>query len=259
MMKYLFSYIFFVFFSISANADTNISPLKVTYDKTQDLISVQATNASLKQILGRIAQLTSMEFQMHPDAEQQVSFDIKQQKLQPALKSMLREFSTVLMYGNVEGQPDRKILTAMHVLPMGEYDAGGLQPVLNLDGEVFMHQRRNARQSERARPPSNRESVLEVSDMRWRARLAKLPEQEREEMIERAQNKIDKQAAEKAARKQERETRKTESEKNRENRVAKKQLKLDKLKQSDPEGYEARVQAREAAVQQTLNELAQQQ
>lgn len=259
MMIKFFSGIFLVFCSLSANADMNVSPVKVDYDKTQDMLTVQATNASLKQILGRIAQLTSMEFQMHPDAEQQVSFDIKQQKLQPALKSMLREFSTVLIYDSVAGQPDRKILTAMHVLPTGEYDASGLQPVLNLGGEVFMHQRRLARQSERARPPSDHASILEISDMRWQARLAKLPEQEREELLERAQDKIDKQAAEKAARKQKREARKVESEKNREDRVAKQQSELDKLKQSDPEGYESRIQVREAAVQQTLDELAQQQ
>lgn len=165
MMIKFFSGIFLVFFSVWVIADTNASPVKIDYDKTQDMLTVQATNASLKQILGRIAQLTSMEFLMHPDAEQQVSFDIKQQKLQPALKSMLREFSTVLVYDSVAGQPDRKILTAMHVLPMGEYDASGLQPVLNLGGEVYMHQRRHARQSERARPPSDHASILEISEI----------------------------------------------------------------------------------------------
>ncbi len=259
MMIKFYSGIFLVFCSLSVNADTNVSPVKVDYDKTQDMLTVQATNASLKQILGRIAQLTSMEFQMHPDAEQQVSFDIKQQKLQPALKSMLREFSTVLIYDSAVGQPDRKILIAMHVLPMGEYDASGLQPVLNLAGEVYMHQRRLARQSERARPPGDHESILEISDMRWRARLAKMPEQKREEMLERAQNKIDSQTARKAKRKQKREENKAEGKKNREDRVAEQQLELDKLKQRDPEGYETRIQAREAAVQQTLDELAQQQ
>ncbi len=258
-MKHFFYCACLMLLSVSVNAESNTSPAKIEYDKTQDMLTVQTTNASLKQTLARIAQLTSLEFQMHPDAEQQVSFDIKQQKLQPALKSMLREFSTVLIYDSVAGQPDQKILTTMHVLPMGEYAASGLNPVLNLGGEVFMHQRRLARQSELARPLSDRTSVLELSDMRWRARLAKLPEQKREALLERAQNRIDKQAAEKAERKQKRETRNAEFEKSHEDRVAEQQLKLDKLKQRDPEGYEARIQEREAAVQQTLDELAQQQ
>ncbi len=259
MTKQLMCGVCLLLMSVWVSANANASSAIIEYDKTQDLLTVKVQDASLKYILGRIAILTSMEVQMHPEAEQQVSFDIKQQELQSALQSMLKALNTVLVYGSAPSQPDRKILIAMHILPKGEYDESGLQPIVNIAGEVFIHQKRLAHQSDRARPPRDRASILEISDMRWRARLAKLPEQEREELLERAQNRIDKQAAQKAKRKAKSAERKAVAEKNREEKLAKQQVKLEALKQRDPDGYEVRLQQREAAKQQMLDEIAAQQ
>jgi len=257
MLRTLFLYAGIILLLAGKVAGAAETIVPVEYDRETNLLSVHVKEASLKEVLGRIAVKSGMEFQFHPDAEQEVTIEIKQRPLEAALKSLTRGLNTVLVHDTLPGEP-QPILIGMQILPAGQHDSRGLQPLLNPEGEAFIQEKRRARLEEKARPPRARPGIRDYAEQRWLARLEKKPEEERQRLVEQARQKLDRKAAQKAAREEKRAKRKEERAAKHAAREAEKHARLEALKQQDP-GYAARLEQRQAAVQVTLDELARQQ
>jgi len=76
----------------------------VSYDKASDRLSVVADDASLKMVLGRIAQQSGIEVLFDDKAEESVSLDVQSETLESGLKQILRGRNHMMRYGRNDQQ-----------------------------------------------------------------------------------------------------------------------------------------------------------
>ena len=175
----------------------------ITYDKTNDLVSVNAKETSLKLILKKIAQQSSLEVLFDDEADETISITLKAQTLAKAIDNILRGKNHLLQYTNTSN--NNTTLTSVIVLPTGKSDTKSAKRLNNINNEAFYQASRNLSLEQ-----SNKiDSALE----RWNARLKRMTPDEQQELKDRAKKRaVAKQLAQKRHEKQ-REKRKLQEEK----------------------------------------------
>lgn len=228
----------FVITGNSMAADTQALPPKpiVSYDKTQDRLSVNARQASLHEVLAHVATLTGLKIMMDPAAETHITLNLKNKPLEQGLQLITRQQSYVMFY---DDKADKKtdsspLLIGMNVLPKGKQDSSQLKPILEPKGEAFI--RKLA-----ANSPYDRPTVFDLAEQRWQARLAKMPKDQREQLEEQAEDKF-KGVQE---RREKHQKRLAEKRKRGDERRAQRQAYLDELRETDPARYELTMQRQE--------------
>jgi hypothetical protein len=186
----------FVFAAATAQADTAAKPGgdkraaktspagMVSYDKASDRLNVVADEASLKTVLGRIAQQSGIEVLFDDMAEESVSLDVKSETLESGLKQILRGRNHMMRYGRNDQQ--QQILIGVMVLPVGESDSGRARRIVAMDDEAVYRARRT--------PSLEQVQRMDMASERWRVRLSELPPQAREKLEKNVEKKIRRQA-----------------------------------------------------------------
>ena len=187
----LISTVFFTTNTVFANSATNQNKnAAVTYDKTNNLISVNVKATSLKQVLKKIAQQSRLEVLFDDAAEEKISITLNALPLAKAIENILRGKNHLLQYTNTDNQGS--ILTSVIVLPNGQSDTSNAKRLNNLDREALYHASKNLtiKQSNKIN------HILE----RWNARLSRVPLEKRHSIEERARIRVLKHEKEKQRR-----------------------------------------------------------
>ena len=99
--KRFFSAILMAGLLLSTAAKTNAEALqqqRISYNPTNDLMTVQVEQISLKAVLSRIALLSGIEISMDPRVEHEVSAEINSQPLEEGIKQLVRDLNSVFLY-----------------------------------------------------------------------------------------------------------------------------------------------------------------
>ena len=223
---------------------------KVIYNPETDLISIHAKESPLKDVLNRVALQTGIEVKLDSEANHKVSIDIEKQPLEKALKQLVQPASHVFIYddasqANHPGHATRPgdLLISMHVLPKGKTDTSGLSGLLPLRGEAQMR-------SKRQPLDEKSENFYNRVNQRWQARLERLPEDQREEVIAQTRETLEERKQQQARKEQNQQKYQQLKKQQREER----KQKQEELKQQDPEFYELLRQQRQQQVQQHKNQ-----
>lgn len=228
---------------MGASAWAESAKATTAYDKVGDRLSVTVEDVSFTGLMARIASLTGLEILMDPKAEHNISINLSDMPLEKALKQIARETSYVFVYDrpkSVNKESVKKaaaVLVSMHILPKGEHDNDGIRPLLGATGEAFI------REKDRYAEPEHEMKIFNHAQKRWDARLKNMPAERREALLKSAEEKrekVAKQQAKRAQRKIERDEKRKKSfgaQRRAEN--------LERLKTSNPEEYEIRMQRNE--------------
>lgn len=156
----------------------------VHYDKANDQLTVVADAASLKWLLGRIAQQSGIEVLFDDLAEETVSIDIQSESLESGLKRMLKGRNHSMRYSR--NQQQKLLLVGVMVLPVGQQDNGRAKRLLAMDDEAFY----------RARSQLSVQQVqqMDMANERWQVRLDELPPGYREQLEQKVTTRLRKQA-----------------------------------------------------------------
>lgn len=111
----------------------------VDYDSSQDLIQVQANNASLTQVLAEIANKTNIVIRIDPAVEKEISINLPPQSLQQALQKVVKGLSYVIEYKIDEKQ--QTVVSGLRLLPKGKQNSGQLVSVAVLNARVGQNSR----------------------------------------------------------------------------------------------------------------------
>jgi len=106
----------------------------VDYDASQDLVKIQASNASLTQVLAEIASKTNIIIRIDPAVEKKISTNLPPQPLRQALQKVVKGLSYVIEYKIDEKQ--QTVISGMKLLPKGKQDSGQLVPVSVLNARA---------------------------------------------------------------------------------------------------------------------------
>ena len=120
----------FLFLSSTAYAGNVL----VDYDASQDRIQVQASNASLTQVLAEIASKTNITIRIDPEVEKIISTNLPPQALQQALQKVVKGLSYVIEYNIDEKQ--QTVVSGLRLLPKGKQDSGQLVSVAVLNARA---------------------------------------------------------------------------------------------------------------------------
>jgi len=101
--------------------------IDVSYDPQKDKIQIQASNASLTQLLGQIAGQAKIDIQIDPAVEKKISLQLRPQSLQNALQKICKDLSYVIEYRTNEQQ--QTVVSGLRLLPKGKQDSGQLVSV----------------------------------------------------------------------------------------------------------------------------------
>lgn len=188
MKQYFFSHvIFFTALCINisnialANESTDqITDTKVSYNKTTNLISIDAKDTTLKHLLKKISHQSSLEVLFDDDADEAISITLKDQPLSKAINNILRGKNHLLQFTATD--TNKKTLTSVIVLPAGKSDTKGTKRLNSLNNEALYQASRNLSLEQ-----SNKiDRALE----RWSARLNRLPLDKRQELEYRAKKRV---------------------------------------------------------------------
>lgn len=157
---------------------------RVHYDKANDQLTVVADSASLKWLLGRIAQQSGIEVLFDDQAEDTVSIDIQSESLESGLKHMLKGRNHSMRYSR--NQQQKLLLVGVMVLPAGQQDNGRAKRLLAMDDEAFY----------RARSQLSLQQVqqMDMANERWQVRLGELPPGYREQLEQKVTTRLRSQA-----------------------------------------------------------------
>lgn len=219
---------------LSANVWADEASYSVTYDKQKDTLSFKVENASLKQLLTRIAMQSHIEVLFDDRAEQTITMAMEERPLQDALKNLLKANSHAFRYSRDNN--DKVMLIGVSVLPKGDGPDNAL-PLLHAAGEAYTNAKNNRVLS------IDEDARKTLSNQRWQARLAEMPEAIQEKVVKNANERLDKKEKKKAQRKERRDAKKKQREERREKRIAERQQRLESL---SPEDREVAEQRREA-------------
>jgi hypothetical protein len=186
MKRIPFILILFTLFTLGANpaSATEAGKVVLDYNPDKDTITLQAEQASLKDLLGRIALKTGIEVHLDPLAEQSVTMNINDMPLERALKNLLKDSNNIFRYSSKK-EPDGSLnLIGVRVLQAGSAPSAAEQ-IIALKGEAFirgkkayMHDQLGSEQRQRA-------------NERWQERLSELPENVQKELLDHAEKKLD--------------------------------------------------------------------
>jgi len=174
---------------------------KMSYDKSEDRLSVSGNNISLKLLLAKIAKQSGIEVMFDDAAEETVSFDIKSVSLEKGIKEILKGRNHVLNY--TKDEQKNLLLVGVMVLPDGTSDNGRASALLDIDDEAY----------HRALSEMSLEQVEEIDRVneRWQARLEMLPAGQREAIKKRVNDRLVKKAMRDQRRAEKRKVRKQKS------------------------------------------------
>jgi len=214
----------------------------ISYDKNNDTLSVNANNASFKDILAHIASRSGIEIQMDDKAEHLTTITLDNVPLEKALSELARQSNYAFVYSEPNSSDDnspsgKPMLIGMYILPKGEFSADMLRPVplLPATGEAFI------REKDRYSTPAQKVEIFNHAQQRWEARLKAMPTERREKLLADANEKrlqVEQRQIEREQKKQKHAEKRIEREETR-------QARLEELKTTDPETYERRMKSRE--------------
>ena len=157
---------------------------KVSYDKTEDLLSVSVDDISLKLLLVKIAKQSGIEVMFDDAAEETVSFDFETLSLEKGVKNILKGRNHIFNYTkNTQG---KLLLVGVMVLPDGSSDNGSARALLDVDDEAY----------NRALSELSLEQVQEIDRVneRWQARFEMMSPGKQETIKKRVNDRILKKA-----------------------------------------------------------------
>lgn len=224
------------------------SPPTVRYDGRSDLLTVQARQVSLLQLLGEISLQTGVQILMDPAAEKSVTVDFEKKTLEDGLRQMTRlhNLNTALSYADSPGsQRKTPLVIGVKVLPQEKSSSSNLLPVLTGRKEI----------AARTADAAGKENIRTLQQQRWEERKAQLSVKERQEL----EVKEKQFQAEKAKDKVRQDKVKEEREKKKAEREERRKQREEAQKQNDPEGYQRRVEEREKNRQYYIDEFKRQQ
>lgn len=229
---------------------------EVVYDKATDRLSVGADTVSLKGLLSRIALLSGVEFLIDPEVEQPVTITFTDCSLEGGLKKIMQalDLRYAMIYQKKNGQDPASapLLISMKIVPEGKENNPNLilAPVVDVNGEAVIRSLSSLKAPRGGDqiPPA----IFDHAKERWQARLNKMPEEKREQIVEHMQRRQSKQTS----RMEEMKKRRAERETNRAEHQARRIAAEEKLRASNPELYELRLQQREEMRQQMMEELS---
>lgn len=100
------------------------SEIVVEYHKATDAIRIQANNASLSDVLRRIAGETGIAIQIDPSVEKVVNYSFPLQTLDEAVRKIGKDLNYVIEY-DTDKQEHRHIV-GLKLLPQGQQDSDHL-------------------------------------------------------------------------------------------------------------------------------------
>lgn len=226
-------------FIINASARAEAVRPTVMYDHKTDTLSVTANNASYQETMALVATRSGIEILMDPKAEHNISITLKDTPLEKGLTELSRQTNFAFFYSDAKASSgtDQKVsakpvLTRMHVLPKGEASNHQLTPLLAPGGEAFI------REKDRNFSAQQTPKMFNYAQQRWDARLKMMNPEQREQLLAGAKEK----QAQLEQRQAERKKTKEEHAKIREEHKQRRLDELAKLKTSNPELYERKMQ-----------------
>lgn len=161
-------------------AEENRSLTTVNYDKTNDQLSVYTESATLKSVLGKIAQKSGIEVLFDDLADIPVTLDIQSRTLESGLKRILNDSNHLLRYSRDEQQ--NLLLIGVMVLPTGKQEQAGARRLLSVDTEALYHGR-NQLSLQQAQQ-------VDLVSKRWQARVGELSPERREALEKRVSARL---------------------------------------------------------------------
>jgi len=183
----------------------------ISYDKSNDRLSVDVQNVSLKLLLGKISRQSGMEVLFDDAAEEKLSMEIGPVPLEQGLKNILRSQNFIFRYNKDENE--NQLLVGVMVLPKGTQDTGRAKRVIAIDNEAY-----NRTLSQMSLEQTNK---IDKANERWQSRMKDMSPERRTAM----ENRIKKRIVSNEKRKQ----RLDEKQKTREKRHAQSEAKRQKL------------------------------
>ena len=166
---------------VEANADeADQVTTAVHYDRQNDHLTVTAKAASLKSVLGRLAQQSGIEVLFDDKADEQVSINIQTDSLEDGLKHILKGSNHMLRYSRDD--KEKLLLVGVVVLPVGEQDSSGAKRLIGIDSEAY----------HRARAELTHQQVqkMDKAGERWQARLNEMPDERRKALEKRVNERL---------------------------------------------------------------------
>jgi len=183
----------------------------ISYNKSNDRLTVDIENISLKLLLGKISIQTGMEVLFDDAAEEKLSIEIGPVPLEQGLKNILRNRNFIFRYQKDE--KENQFLVGVLVLPEGAHDTGRAKRVIAIDNEAY-----NRTLSQMSLEQVNN---IDKANERWQLRMKNMSPERRAAM----ENRIKKRIVSSEIRKQKRD----EKQKIREQRRAQAEAKRQKL------------------------------
>lgn len=220
----------------------------IFYDNSADSLTLRVAGMTMEKVLGAIALQSGVEIQLDPEAAAEpVTMQFENQPLERGLKQLLINTSYAFKYTalTAENGEQRNSLIAVRVLPKGKTDTSMLRSVVNMQSEAVI------RAGDRGEKPK----ALDLVEQRWQERLSRLPLERRQELEQRADERLKRREEQKARRDEKRKEMKDK----RDERKAERDARLEQLRQANPELYEQRMQQREEARRQWVQDSQMQQ
>ena len=220
---------------VSALSETRPA-VTVSYDKAADHLSVVAEAASLKYVLGRVAQLSGIEVLFDDQADGPLTIDIKSDSLEQGLNTILKGSNFAMRYSRDDKA--RLLLVGVMVLPAGEHNTGRAKPLMAMEGEAYY----------RAKNQLSHEQIqkMDIAAERWQARMSEMPPERRAAMEKRINDRLLKEAIRDQKIAENRERRKQQAAELKAQRKADREAMLQMLPPEERAGFEQRgIAARE--------------
>ncbi|MDH5387462.1 MAG: hypothetical protein OEY06_03315 [Gammaproteobacteria bacterium] len=163
---------------VNANEAGAVS--KISYDRQTDDLSVTAEATTLKSVLGRIAQRTGIEVLFDDKADKPLSINIQSGSLEYGLKQILKGSNHMLSYSRDD--KEKLLLIGVTVLPAGEQDSHQAKRLIGIEAEAY----------HRARAQLSHDQVAQMDKIseRWQARLKEMPDELREALEKRTNERL---------------------------------------------------------------------
>ena len=214
-------------------ADETAPSTVVSYDKTNDHLSVTAEAASLKRVLGKIALKSGIEVLFDDEADEPLSINIQSIALENGVKQILKGRNHILRYDRNE--KGKLLLIGAMILPAGEQDTGRAKRLMAIDDEAY----------HRAKSQLSLKQVQKIdrANERWQARLGELSPERRQVMEKRVSKRLLRDAKLKERRVKRNKKNKQERAKRKQERLERRETRLQHLDPDQRAAYEQRTEA----------------
>lgn len=214
---------------------------KVSYDKLTDKMDVVVVDSSLKSVLARLAQQSSVEVLFDDAADEKISVDVQTNTLEEGLKAILKGRNSVMRYSR--DSDNKLLLVGVLVLPVGVADSGQAKSLRGMEREALSRARSELTLDQMQK--------MDTSTERWQARLNKLPAAKKEALLKKAEERNLK----KIVGEKKRAERKQKSEKKRAERKEKREQRREKSLQGLTPEQRADFEARGAATRERMKSM----